>query len=112
MADKPAIDGATLDRLFAVIASRVGADPSLSYTAQLLRAGTAQIAKKFGEEAIETVIEGMKGDRARLVAESADLLYHLLVLWADAGLAPAEIWRALDARQTRSGLAEKQSRVS
>ena len=54
----------------------------------------------------------MKGDRARLVAESADLLYHLLVLWADAGLAPAEIWRALDARHARSGLAEKQSRVS
>ena len=78
MADKPAIDGATLDRLFAVIASRVGADPSLSYTAQLLRAGTAQIVKKFGEEAVETVIEAMKGDRARLAAESADLLYHLL----------------------------------
>ena len=68
MADKPEIDGATLDRLFAVIASRVGADPALSYTAQLLRAGTAQIAKKFGEEAIETMIEGMKGDLARLVA--------------------------------------------
>jgi phosphoribosyl-ATP pyrophosphohydrolase len=112
MADKPAIDGATLDRLFAVIASRVGADPSLSYTAQLLRAGTAQIVKKFGEEAVETVIEARKGDRARLAAESADLLYHLLVLWADAGLAPAEIWQALEERQARSGLAEKQSRVS
>src|SRR5487761_979651 len=76
------IDGSTLDRLFAVIAARRGADSATSYTAKLLRAG-----------------------------KSADVLYHLLVAWADAGIAPAEIWRALEARQGRSGIAEKQSRT-
>lgn len=105
------IDGSTLDRLFAVIAARRGADPATSYTAKLLRAGKSAIAKKLGEEAIEAGIEVVKGDHTRLVAESADVLYHLLVAWADAGIAPAEIWRALEARQGRSGIAEKQSRT-
>ena len=104
------IDGSTLDRLFAVIAARRGADPATSYTAKLLRDGKAAIAKKLGEEAIEAGIEVVKGDRNRLVAESADVLYHLLVAWADAGIAPDEVWRALEARQGRSGIAEKQSR--
>jgi phosphoribosyl-ATP pyrophosphohydrolase len=104
------IDGSTLDRLFAVLAARRGADPESSYTAKLLRAGTAKIAQKLGEEAVETVIEAVRGDRRRLVGESADLLYHLLVLWADAGVAPAEVWQALEERMGRSGLAEKQSR--
>ena len=104
------IDGTTLDRLYAVIASRRGADPAASYTAKLFAEGPAKIAKKLGEEAVETVIEGVRGDGPRLVAESADLLYHLLVLWADRGVAPGEVWRALEARVGRSGLAEKKSR--
>jgi phosphoribosyl-ATP pyrophosphohydrolase len=105
------IDGATLDRLFAVIAARRGADPATSYTAKLLREGKGVIAKKLGEEAIEAGIEVVKGDRLRLITESADLLYHLLVAWADVGVVPADVWRALEARQGRSGIAEKQSRV-
>lgn len=104
------IDGTILDRLFGVIAARRGADPATSYTAKLLREGKGAIAKKLGEEAFETGIEVIKGDRVRLTAESADLLYHLLVAWADAGVAPADVWRALEARQGRSGIAEKQSR--
>jgi phosphoribosyl-ATP pyrophosphohydrolase len=104
------IDGSTLDRLYAVIASRRGADPAASYTAALFAEGSAKIAKKLGEEAVEAAIEGVRGDRPRLVAESADLLYHLLVLWADQGIAPAEIWRALEARAGASGIDEKRSR--
>jgi phosphoribosyl-ATP pyrophosphohydrolase len=106
------IDGTALDRLFAVIAARAHADPAQSYTAQLLREGTSKIAKKLAEEAAETSIEAVKGDRARLIQESADLLYHLLVLWADGKVAPAEVWRALEARQGRSGIDEKKSRNS
>jgi phosphoribosyl-ATP pyrophosphohydrolase len=104
------IDGSTLDRLFSVIAARRGADPATSYTAKLFAEGPARIAKKLGEEAIETVIEGVRGDRTRLTAESADLLYHLLVLWADRGVTPADVWRALEARAGTSGLDEKKSR--
>jgi phosphoribosyl-ATP pyrophosphohydrolase len=104
------LDGGMLDRLYAVIASRRGADPAASYTAKLFAEGAAGIARKLGEEAVETVIEGVRGDPGRIVAESADLLYHLLVLWAASGVAPAEVWRALDGRAGRSGIAEKQSR--
>ena len=104
------IDGGMLDRLFAVLAARRGADPEISYTAKLLKAGTAKIAQKLGEEAVEAVIEAVRGDRQRLIGESADLLYHLLVLWADAGVAPEEVWRVLEGRMGASGLEEKRSR--
>ncbi len=104
------LDGTTLDRLYAVIVSRRGGDPAASYTAKLLAGGAVKIAQKVGEEAVETAIEGARGNLAGIVAESADLLYHLLVLWADAGIAPAQIWRALEARAGVSGIAEKQSR--
>jgi phosphoribosyl-ATP pyrophosphohydrolase len=104
------IDGSALDRLYKVIESRRGADPATSYTAQLLAAGTPRIARKLGEEALEAVIEALGGDAPRLVAESADLLYHLLVLWADRGVAPAEVWRALESRAGTSGLDEKRTR--
>lgn len=103
-------DGRMLDQLFTVIASRRGGDPESSYTAKLFAQGSAKIAQKLGEEAIETVIEGVRGDPERLVAESADLLYHLLVLWADWGVAPAQVWAALESRAAQSGIAEKQSR--
>lgn len=90
---------AVLDKLFATIESRRGADPDSSYTARLFAKGTPRIAQKVGEEAVETVIEAMKGDSARLASESADLLYHLLVLWADRGVSPAAIWAELQARE-------------
>ena len=91
-------DGHTLDRLYAVIESRRGENPDSSYTAKLFERGTAKIAQKVGEEAVETVIEGMRGDKKRLVSESADLLYHLCVLWADQGVEPAAVWSELAAR--------------
>jgi phosphoribosyl-ATP pyrophosphohydrolase len=103
------LDGSILDRLFATIASRRGADPGTSYTAKLFSEGRARIAKKLGEEAVETVIAAVEDD-GTLAAESADLLYHLLVLWADAGIAPAEIWAALEGRIGISGIAEKAAR--
>jgi phosphoribosyl-ATP pyrophosphohydrolase len=99
-----------LDRLHATILAKRGADPTQSYTAKLLGSGTAKIAQKLGEEAIEAVIEAVRGDRGALVGESADLLYHLLVLWADAGIAPDEIWAELQRREGISGIAEKKSR--
>jgi len=99
-----------LDRLHAAILARRGADPASSYTAKLLTRGTAKIAQKLGEETVEVVIEAVRGDRAGLIGESADLLYHLLVLWADAGIAPDEIWAELQRREGVSGIAEKQAR--
>jgi len=106
----PEIDGSILDRLYATIVSRRGADPATSYTAKLMSEGTARIAQKFGEEAVETVIAVVSGDARALAGESADLLYHLLVLWEDAGLAPADIWGALEERIGVSGIAEKAGR--
>jgi phosphoribosyl-ATP pyrophosphohydrolase len=107
----PPSDGPeTLDRLFAVIRSRRGGDPASSYTAKLFHRGRAKIAQKLGEEAVETVIEAMRGDRQKIAAESADLLYHLLVLWADAKLEPADVYRVLAEREGVSGIAEKSSR--
>jgi phosphoribosyl-ATP pyrophosphohydrolase len=100
-----------LDRLHAAIIEKRGGDPAVSYTARLLGRGTAKIAQKLGEEAVETVIEAVSGDRRALVGESADLLYHLLVLWADAGIAPDEIWGELQRREGTSGIAEKKSRL-
>ncbi|HEX5453202.1 MAG TPA: phosphoribosyl-ATP diphosphatase, partial [Stellaceae bacterium] len=78
--------GEALERLWRVIESRRGADPQTSYTAKLLGRGRGKVAQKLGEEAVEAVIEGVKGDRLGLVGESADLLYHLLVMWAATGV--------------------------
>ena len=99
-----------LQQVFDVIESRKGGDPDTSHTARLFAKGTDKIAQKVGEEAVECVIEAMKGDREKLASESADLLFHLMVLWADQGLAPADIWAELARRQGISGIAEKQSR--
>ncbi|NBC34780.1 MAG: phosphoribosyl-ATP diphosphatase [Alphaproteobacteria bacterium] len=105
MSDTPeTADSAVLERLYAVIESRRGADPDSSYTAKLFAKGTPKIAQKVGEEAVEAVIEAMAGDRDRLAEESADLLYHLLVLWAAADVKPAEVWRALAKREGKTGL--------
>ncbi|HEY7609760.1 MAG TPA: phosphoribosyl-ATP diphosphatase [Alphaproteobacteria bacterium] len=99
-----------LGRLFAVIESRRGGDAGSSYTARLLAEGKAKIAKKLGEEATETVIAATAGTPAEVVRESADLLYHLLVLWAASGVRPAEVWTELRRREGTSGLAEKAAR--
>ncbi len=99
-----------LDRLFETIQSRRGADPASSYTAKLFHRGTAKIAQKVGEEAVEAVIEAMRRDPAKLAEESADLLYHLLVLWADAGLEPAQVYDILAGREGTSGIDEKKAR--
>ncbi|MFO1189309.1 MAG: phosphoribosyl-ATP diphosphatase [Alphaproteobacteria bacterium] len=103
-------DSQVLDRLFAVIEARRGADPASSYTAKLLAGGAALPARKLGEESIETVIAALQGDRAALANESADLLYHLLVLWAASGLRPADVYAVLGGREGLSGLAEKAAR--
>lgn len=100
-----------LDRLAATVASRKGADAATSYTAKLLAAGPVKSAQKVGEEAVEVVIEAARGDRDALAAESADLLYHLLVLWTAAGVAPETVWAKLEAREGTSGLVEKAART-
>jgi phosphoribosyl-ATP pyrophosphohydrolase len=99
-----------LERLYAVIDSRKGADPDTSYTARLFSRGRQQIAKKLGEEAVETVIEGIRGDRPKLVGESADMLYHLLTLWAANNVKPQAVWNELARREGLSGIAEKAAR--
>lgn len=103
-------DARILDRLYRTVLSRRGADPSSSYTAQLYAKGRPKIAQKVGEEAIETVIEAIRGDPHKLAQESADLLYHLLVLWADAGIEPGDVYRVLESRIGTGGLDEKASR--
>ncbi|HEY5338979.1 MAG TPA: phosphoribosyl-ATP diphosphatase [Rhizomicrobium sp.] len=99
-----------IDHLFAVIQSRKDADPASSYTAKLFAKGTLQIAKKLGEEGVETALAAVGQDREHVIAESADLLYHLLVLWAACGVTPEEAYKALDARTNRSGIEEKNAR--
>ena len=99
-----------IDKLFATIAARKGGDPNMSYTAALLHEGAAKCAKKFGEEAVEVVLAAVAKDKKELTAESADVLYHLLVVWAACGVTPNDVYAALAAREGRSGLAEKASR--
>jgi phosphoribosyl-ATP pyrophosphohydrolase len=103
-------DGRTLDGLYAVVRSRRGADPAKSHTARMFLRGPAKIAQKFGEEAVEAVIEGAHRNRKALVLESADTLYHLLVLWAACGVKPIQVWKELKRREVRSGVAEKAAR--
>ena len=100
-----------LMRLAATIESRKGADPAASYTAGLL-ADPARAAKKLGEEAVETVIAAVEADASALASESADLLYHLLVLWAASGLEAGAVADVLIAREGVSGLDEKAARKS
>ena len=103
---------AVLDRLWAVILERRTADPAVSHSARLLSRGVAKVAQKFGEEAVECLIEAVAGHADLVVAESADVLYHLLVLWVSAGVAPAEVWAELERREGISGVTEKAARVS
>ena len=100
-----------LDELFRVIESRRDEDPGQSYTAKLLLDGTPTIARKVGEESVEAIIEALRLDKIKLAEESADLLYHLLVLWADQGIAPIVVWDILFTRFGISGVEEKKSRM-
>ena len=100
----------TVDRLAATIEARKGADPSSSYTAKLLSESVDRRAKKFGEEAVETVIAAISGDRDALAAESADVIYHWLALLAGSGVSLDDVAAKLEAREGTSGLAEKAGR--
>jgi phosphoribosyl-ATP pyrophosphohydrolase len=99
-----------IEALFAVIEARRRSDPSESYVAKRLAQGTPRIAQKLGEEAVETVVAALGGSRDAVVRESADLLFHLLILWADTGVRPADVFAELEQRRGRSGLVEKASR--
>jgi phosphoribosyl-ATP pyrophosphohydrolase len=99
-----------LDRLYAVVLGRRDTDPALSHSARLLSRGTAKVAQKFGEEAVECLIEAVAGNPQALVAESADVLYHLIVLWVSSGVDPSEVWAELERREGVSGIAEKAAR--
>jgi phosphoribosyl-ATP pyrophosphohydrolase len=97
----------SVDRLYeAVLAAKQG-DPANSRTARLLRAGRAKMAKKLAEEAVEVVIDAMHGHRDAVVRESADLIYHLVVLWVSSGLEPEDVWAEMKRRERLLGIAEK-----
>ncbi|MEM7225126.1 MAG: phosphoribosyl-ATP diphosphatase [Pseudomonadota bacterium] len=104
------LTGATLDALYQVIDQRRDGDPNTSYTAKLFAKGPAWVAQRTGEEAIETVVAACTQSSKELAEESADLLYHLLALWAACGLEPEAVWRALDARRGTSGHQEESGR--
>jgi phosphoribosyl-ATP pyrophosphohydrolase len=99
-----------ITRLAATIAARKGADPSESWTAQLLAKGPEKCAEKFGEEAVEAIIEAVKGDRTRLTAEAADVVYHLLVMLAARDVSLDDVLAELDRREGMSGIAERSGR--
>ena len=101
-----------LDTLQATISARQSADPSLSYTASLFQRGVPTIARKVGEEATETVVEALSGTPDTVASESADLLYHLLVLWTVIGVDPGDVWRKLERRVGVSGLEERSRRAA
>ena len=99
-----------MDRLFETITVRRSASARKSYTAKLLKAGVAQCAKKLGEEGVEAALAAVGGKKKEIIAESADVLYHLLVLWAATGVKPQSVYDALEKRRGRSGLTEKKAR--
>ena len=109
--DTAGADALVLDRLWRTIENRRQAgDVRNSHSARLLARGTAKVAQKLGEEAVECVIEAALGHRPEIVLESADVLYHLLVVWVDAGIRPEEVWAELRRREGISGIAEKAAR--
>ena len=97
----------SVDRLYQQVIAAKDADPSVSRTARLLRAGRGKMAKKLAEEAVEVVIDAMSGEREAVVRESADLLYNLTVLWVSAGIHPDEVWKEMARRERLFGIAEK-----
>ena len=100
----------TLDDLFATITARKGTDPDTSWTAKLLAKGPEKCAEKFGEEAVEAIIEAVKDDKAALTSEAADVLYHLLVMLAARDVALSDVMDELARRQGVSGIDEKAAR--
>jgi phosphoribosyl-ATP pyrophosphohydrolase len=99
-----------LQRLADTIAARKSADPESSWTAKLLAKGPEKCAEKFGEESVEAIIEAVKGDRAKLTAEAADVIYHLLVMLAARDVTLADVEAELTRREGTSGIAEKAAR--
>ena len=97
----------SMDRLYKAVLAAKDADPALSRTARLFRAGRAKMAKKLAEEAVEVVIDTIDGDRDAVVRESADLLYNLTVLWVSAGVKPDDVWAEMKRRERLFGIAEK-----
>ena len=106
-----ALSGEVLDRLWTVVMDRRSADPAHSHSARLLSRGKTKVAQKFGEEAVECLIEAVTGNNPALISESADVLYHLLVMWVAAGIEPADVWSELVRREGVSGVVEKASRL-
>ena len=100
-----------MDRLWTTVIGRRNADPTISHSARLLSRGTAKVAQKFGEEAVECLIEAVAKNPSAVVSESADVLYHLIVLWVAAGVEPGEVWAELHRREGMSGIAEKAGRA-
>ena len=106
----PRMSEFSLSDLERIIAERGRSGAADSWTAKLFAKGIDKAAQKMGEEAVETVLEAVQAKPGRLAAESADLLYHLVVLWAACGVRPEAVWAALEAREGRSGIAEKAAR--
>lgn len=100
-----------MDRLYATVMDRRTADPARSHSARLLSRGPAKVAQKFGEEAVECLIEAVAGNAPALVGESADVLYHLIVMWVASGITPDQVWAELERREGQSGVAEKAARA-
>lgn len=100
-----------LERLFGVIESRKGGDADTSYTAKLLAGGPAKIGKKINEEAAEVTIASLAEGKDAVARESADLIYHLLVMWAAMGIRPEEVYAELAKREGTSGIEEKKNRT-
>ena len=115
LSEPPASPGSAaivLDRLWAVIVERRTVDPAVSHSARLLSRGVSKVAQKFGEEAVECLIEAVAGNADLIIAESADVLYHLLVLWVATGVEPGSVWAELERREGISGVTEKAARVA
>ncbi|NQW01466.1 MAG: phosphoribosyl-ATP diphosphatase [Rhodospirillales bacterium] len=104
------LNGQILEQLYQTIVSRKGGNPSESHTAKLFKKGRKRICKKFGEEAVEVVIAALAETEAEVVSESSDVLYHLLVLWAEMGIRPEQVWAELQSRVGTSGIEEKKNR--
>jgi phosphoribosyl-ATP pyrophosphohydrolase len=97
----------SLERLYLAVLAAKDLDPAASRTARLYQRGTAKMAKKLAEEAIEVAIDAVNGDTEAVIRESADLLYNLSVLWVDAGVRPTDVWREMERREHLLGIAEK-----
>ena len=97
----------SIERLYLAILAARNLDPAISRTARLFQRGPGRMAKKLAEEAIEVVIDAVNGNRGAVISESADLLYNLSVLWASAGVRPADVWTEMDRREAMLGIAEK-----